>query len=182
VTIISIIPARGGSKSIPGKNIYPVSGKPLIGWTIEQSVKCKLISKTFVTTDDDEIAEVSSRFGATIIKRPDSISGDLASSESALAHAIGVIRSEHNIDPDLVVFLQATSPLRKPDDINNCIQKMLDDNCDSLFSGCRLEDFLIWENDGKEWNSFNYNYKDRGLRQQRKPQYVENGFIYVFKP
>jgi CMP-N,N'-diacetyllegionaminic acid synthase len=180
--IITIIPARGGSKSIPKKNIYPICGQPLIYWSIQQSINTELISHTFVTTDDDLIAETSKKAGAKIIKRPDEISGDMASSEAALIHALQVIKDEYKILPDMVVFLQATSPIRRKDDIGNCIKKLLVENSDSIFSGCLLEDFLIWENDGGKWQSYNYDYLNRGLRQQRKPQYVENGSIYVFKP
>lgn len=181
MNIISIIPARGESNSIPKKNIITVYGKPLIGWTIEQSINTKIINYTFVTTDNDEIAEISARFGAKVIKRPESISGDMASAE-ALIHALEFVRSNYQFEPDLIVFLQATSPLRKQDDISNCIKKLIDEESDSIFSGCFLEDFLIWENVENKWQSFNFDYLNRGMRQQRKPQFVENGSIYVFKP
>jgi CMP-N,N'-diacetyllegionaminic acid synthase len=182
MNIVSIIPARGGSKSIPRKNIVPVCGTPLIGWSIKQSLKTQLINHTFVTTNDDEIAEVSEKYGAKIIRRPESISGDFASSEDALLHALDVIENEYKITPDFVVFLQATSPLRKSDDIKKCIEQIITEGNDSIFSGCKLEDFLIWENEESRWKSFNYDYRNRGIRQQRKPQFVENGSIYIFKP
>ena len=182
MNIISIIPAGGDSKGISKKNIIQICGKPLIGWTIEQSINAKLITHTFVSTDSDEIAAVSKRFGAEIIMRPDSISGDIAFFEDVLKHSLDFVKTKYKVEVDLIVFLQATSPLRKSTDIDACIEKLLEDNSDSIFSGCLLEDFLIWENIGDKWQSSNYNYLNRGLSQQRTPQYVENGSIYVFKP
>ena len=96
--IISIIPARGGSKGIPGKNIIPVAGKPLLAWTIEQSLNAKSVDSTYVTTNNDEIAEVAREYGAKIIWRPESISGDEASSEVALLHAIDHLRKEKKVE------------------------------------------------------------------------------------
>ena len=180
--IISIIPARGGSKSIPDKNVFSFANKPLIAWTIEQSLATKAINKTFVTTNDDNIAAVAGEYGATIINRPNDISGDSATSESAISHALNKIKKEHGIAPDLVVMLQATSPLRKTDDLENAIKIITESENDSLFSGAYINDFLLWEeNDGK-WESMNYDYKNRGRRQNRTPQFVENGSIYIFKP
>ena len=180
--IISIIPARGGSKGIPGKNIIPVAGKPLLAWTIEQSLNAKSVDSTYVTTNNDEIAEVAREYGAKIIWRPESISGDEASSEVALLHAIDHLRKEKKVEPEIIVFLQCTSPLRKKNDIDNAIQMFKDENADSLFSGSEIEDFLFWESKDGELQSANYDYENREIRQHRNPQFVENGSIYLFKP
>ena len=180
--IISIIPARGGSKGIPKKNIITVAGKPLLAWTIEQSLNSKNVDSTYVTTNDDEIAEVAREHGAGIIWRPESISGDEASSEAALLHALDYLREEEKMELDIVVFLQCTSPLRKKNDIDNAIQMFKDENADSVFSGSEIEDFLFWECKDGELQSANYDYENRGIRQHRNPQFVENGSIYLFKP
>jgi len=179
--IVAIIPARGGSKSIPKKNIMDFCGKPLIAWSIEQANSCEKISGVYVSTDDKEIAEVSVGFGAKIIERPAALATDTASSEAALVDAIDQIeKAEGKVD--VVVFLQATSPLREPADIAGALDLFFEQDADSLFSGAILDDFLIWGNVNGEFTSLNYDYRNRGIRQNREKQYVENGSIYIFKP
>lgn len=141
--IISIILSRGGSKAIPRKNIIDFCGKPLIAWSIEQAKGSKYIKGVYVSTDDREIAEVSEKYGAKVIWRPASLATDISPSEDALLHAIVEIEKEKNVD--LVVFLQATSPVRETTDIDNAIEKFISERADSLFSAAILEDFCIWE-------------------------------------
>ena len=180
--IISIIPARGGSKSIPKKNLIDFMGKPLIAQTIEQSLSTSMINRTIVSTDCQEIAGVATKHGAEIFKRPDSISGDEASTESAMMHVLNTLKEKENYIPEIVVLLQATSPLRKKNDIKNAIDYFIDNKADSLISGAQFEDFLFWEKNNKNWLAVNYNPQNRMRRQDRKPQFVENGSIYMFKP
>lgn len=179
--IIAIIPARGGSKGIPKKNIVDFCGKPLIVWTIENAKESKYIDEVYVSTDDKDIASVSEKYGAKIIWRPKEISGDTSSSEEALKHALcEIYKSQRTID--YVVFLQATSPLREAKDIDNAIKKIISEGADSLFSGAELGDFYIWKKKGEKLESLNYDYKNRKMRQEFGKQFVENGSIYVFKP
>jgi len=181
--IIAIIPARGGSKSIPQKNIINFCGKPLVVWSILQAKESKKINAIYVSTDNKEIASVSKQYGAEIIWRPKEISGDLSPSEEALKHAINKISKENpGSKINYVVFLQATSPLRKSKDIDNAIKKIISENADSLFSGAKLGDFYIWEKTGKKLKSLNYDYKKRKRKQDFGKQFVENGSIYIFKP
>ena len=176
--IIAIIPARGGSKGIKGKNLMDFLGKPLVAWSIIQALSAKEIDEVFVSSDSDEILDISSKNGAKTIKRPDNISGDTATTESALQHAMGEIG-----DAKSLILMQPTSPLRKRDDLSNAISQYLKEGCDSLFSGALLEDFLIWDKNEKgDLCSINYDYQNRGRRQDRTPQYVENGSFYIFKP
>jgi N-acylneuraminate cytidylyltransferase len=175
--ILCIIPARGGSKGIPKKNIIPFADKSLIGHTITQSLNSKYITDVVVSSDCDEILNVSKTYGAKTIIRPDDISTDTSTSESALLHTIESIGGDY----DYVVFLQATSPLRTTQDIDNCIKTTIEGEYDSLFSASILEDMLIWKSNGDNLMSVNYDYKNRKRRQDSETQYVENGSIYVFK-
>ncbi|HAM70151.1 MAG TPA: acylneuraminate cytidylyltransferase, partial [Verrucomicrobiales bacterium] len=129
---LAIIPARGGSKGIPGKNIRPVAGKPLVAWSIEHARQAPSISRVVVSTDDDAIAEVSRAHGAEVIRRPAAISGDTASSESALVHALEHLKETEAYDPELVVFLQATSPMRRAGEVQAAIDTLRREGADSL--------------------------------------------------
>lgn len=182
--IIAIIPARGGSKGIPHKNIIDFHGKPLLAWTIEDAVNSKYIQKIFVSTDDKKIADVGEKYGAQIIWRPDEFATDTASSESVLKHAISVIGQEQI---SYVVFLQVTSPLRESSDIDSGIEIIKNETSDSLFSAAYVGDFYIWKRglDGV-LSSVNYDSVNRMRRQDFErnygKHYVENGSFYIFKP
>src|SRR5690606_28659126 len=108
---IAIIPARGGSKGVPGKNIRMFAGKPLIVHSIEQALAATGIDEVIVSTDDAAIADIAHQAGARIIIRPEALSGDTAPSESAIAHVLEEMEAQGE-SVDRVVFLQATSPLR----------------------------------------------------------------------
>ncbi|PIN86337.1 acylneuraminate cytidylyltransferase [Candidatus Woesearchaeota archaeon CG10_big_fil_rev_8_21_14_0_10_44_13] len=181
--IVSIIPARGGSKGIPRKNIKLLAGKPLIAHTIEQSVNSKLVSRTIVSTDDKEIADISKKYGAEVVIRPAELAVDTAPSEPTIIHVLDTLKEKEGWVPDFVVFLQCTSPLRKKKDIDNAIQKLIDEKADSLLSVCNNHAF-IWKFDKNKGTavSVNYDYKHRPRRQDREPEYKENGSIYVTRP
>ena len=177
---IAIIPARGGSKGIPGKNIKSLGGKPLIAHSILDTMEAQQVDRIYVTTDDAEIAQVSTDYGAKIIHRPAELANDTASSESALIHALTEIEKS-GINPELIVFLQCTSPLRTGLDIDRAIEQMRSENADSLLSVSPSHRFL-WHKVDNEAQSINYDYRHRPRRQDLNPQYMENGSIYIFKP
>ena len=177
--VIAIILARGGSKGIPRKNVLEFSGLPLVAWSVIQAKKTKEIDEVYISSDSDEILEIGQYYGAIIIKRPSKYAGDTAKSEEAIIHALEVIGS----DQDIIIMLEPTAPLRKPNDLGEAIKMFRNKGWDSCFSGATLQDFLIWKKDENgDLISVNYDYKNQGPRQMREPDYVENGAIYMFKP
>ena len=178
---IAIILARGGSKTIPKKNIKNFCGKPLIVWSIEQAKKTKNITDVWVSSDDKNILSISKKSGAKIILRPKYLSKNTSSSVDGWLHAINEIEKE-NERIDAVIALQPTSPIREISDLENGIRKFLRNDFDSIFSASKIGDFYIWRKQGKSYSSINYDYNNRPRRQDFEEQYVENGSFYIFKP
>lgn len=135
--IIGITPARGGSKGISRKNIKMIAGKPLIAWTIETAKRSKLLDRYIVSTEDNEIAVVSRKYGAEVLNRPPELATDEALTEAVLMHVLGII------DADVVVLLQATSPVRNTGLIDDCIKRFLSTGSDSLATGfiCKYQEY-----------------------------------------
>ncbi len=180
-SILAIIPARGGSKGIPGKNLYPVAGKPLIAHTIKHALEARSVDRVVVSTDDSEIGEVAEQYGAEVVWRPAEISGDLASSESALLHVHDRFMQRENVEPEVLVFLQATSPIRSSVDIDEAVKQFLDEELDSLFSASPAHGF-VWELRGESLQPLTYDYRRRPMRQEIGERLMENGSFYVLRP
>lgn len=181
VRLPAIIPARGGSKGIPKKNIMPFSGYPLLAWTIDAARRSSSISDVYVSTDDDEIAGVALEYGARVIKRPAALASDTASSEDALVHACERIAAEDG-SPEGIVFLQATSPLRQPGEIDAAVKHFQSMNFDSMFSATEPEDFLLWLDDAEGLRSLNYDHlarKPRQISASTTRVLVETGSFYI---
>lgn len=158
---VGIIPARGGSKGIPRKNIKNICGKPLIAWTIEAALKSKTLNRVIVSTEDEEIASVSCHYGAEVYARPAELATDEATTLSVLQNMI------QKIDDDIIVLLQATSPVRDRDLIDKCVETFIEKNADSLATGfiCKF----------MEYGS----YTQR--RQDLEGFFYDDGNVYVFR-
>lgn len=180
---IAIIPARGGSKGIPGKNLKPVGGVPLLARTIRIALSCSDIAAVYVSTDASEIAELARREGAGVIERPEELSSDTASSESGLLHALDVIEQEQGGLPETFFFLQCTSPFLEAADLDGALAKFQAEQADSLFSGAEFFHF-IWQAEGDPQTGaigINHDKHVRLRRQERQGQVVENGALYLMK-
>lgn len=179
--VVAIIPARGGSKGIPNKNIISICGKPLLAWSIMQARRATSIDKVFVSSESDEILSVAKKNGATPIRRPESLSVDTASSESAWQHALEEIE-QSGTKVDFIVGMQATSPIRAFSDLDNAIMQMNQDNLDSLLTVVEVEDFFNWRVGQSGLESIDYDYQSRKRRQDIARRYLENGSFYIFRP
>ena len=167
--IVSLTLARGGSKGVPRKNIYPLNGKPLISYVLEAAKQSK-IDDRWVSTEDFEISKVAMSYGAQVIKRP----AELAQDTSKCEHAL--MQFAENVDFDLLVYIQTTSPMVRAEDINKGISLMQTGYYDSVFSVCKEHWVPRWTLDVKpiDWHTAH-----RPRRQTVEPKYVENGAFYI---
>lgn len=177
---VAIIPARGGSKGIPRKNLAPICGKPLIVWSIEQALTSISVGSVWVSSDDPEILAVAEAHGAGAIRRPDALSDDTSPSESAWQHAIDTLESRGRA-VDLVVAMQATSPIREAHDIDTAVDTWASGGYDTVLSVVEIQDFFLWRRgaDGVP-ASVNYDWQTRQRRQTIEPRFLENGSLYLF--
>ena len=172
---ISIIPARGGSKRFPGKNIHDFLGKPLIAHSIDCAKKCFKISQTYVSTDDEQIKQVCLQYGSEIIERPSELGSDFATSADVMKNAVEQLIAKGE-EFDYVILLQATNPLRPANLLNDAICIIEETKADSLMTVNRSELKLgkIVDNHFLPWN---YYYGQRS--QDLDPLYYENGLLYI---
>jgi YrbI family 3-deoxy-D-manno-octulosonate 8-phosphate phosphatase len=183
--IVAVIPARGGSKGIPRKNLALIGGVPLLVHSILHAHQSRLIDLVVVSTDDDEIAAVAADHGAEVVHRPAELASDEAPSEAALSHALGDVRARFDDEDDeveLVVFLQATSPIRQPGDLDGAIERVRSEGADSLFAACPQRGF-VWGESSARLRSLTYDFRERRRRQDLGSEHwEENGSFYVFRP
>ena len=177
--ILAIIPARGGSKGVARKNARYVAGKPLVGRAVDTLVESRKVDRTVVSTDDPEIRNIANRHGAGAIERPTDLSGDEASSESVLLHGLQHLRETDGYSPDILVFVQCTSPLLTIPDVDGAVETFLEENADVVFSATDFHGFL-WrpEQDGSV-SGINHDPAERKRRQDRETQFKETGGVYV---
>ncbi|MDM8119941.1 HAD hydrolase family protein [Succinatimonas hippei] len=180
--IYAFIPARGGSKGIPLKNIRLFNGKPLIATAIDAANNSRYVKKVYVSTDSSLVATKSKELGANVIMRPQCLGTDTASSESVLLDALEQLSNVGDV-PDLVVFLQCTAPFMTSTDIDGTVQALLDDNADSSLAVVPFNHFL-WKKgniDNIGAQGINHDGRYRKRRQDLEPQYLEAGSVYVMK-
>ncbi|AWM28068.1 acylneuraminate cytidylyltransferase [Sinorhizobium fredii] len=180
--IAAVIPARGGSVGLPGKNIKPLNGVPLVGRAALAAAKSEFVSDVYVSSDSQEILDVAATFGAKGIMRPAEISGSTASSESALIHALQEIESMSGKMPDVLVFLQCTSPFTTSEQIDAVLTKLMEEDAASAFSAIEDHGF-IWQiaNDGTAAGITHDHTKPRQRRQDMTRRYRETGAIYAMR-
>ena len=130
--VLALIPARGGSKGVPRKNVRLLYGEPLIVWTIRTARATPGITRTVVTTDDDEIASISAGAGAEVIRRPESLARDDTTTGATMVHALEVLREQEGYEPKLTILLQCTSPLRRWETVQGCLQKLWETGADCV--------------------------------------------------
>lgn len=189
MTALAVIPARGGSKGIPRKNLLPVGGQPLIAWTIRQALAANEDREGDVivaaSTEDAEIAEVAASYGARVIERPAELAEDTTPTEPVILHAMDVIEAEGTA-LDAVLLLQATSPVRRPDTIRRAIDQFRETGVESLV-GVVPESPFFWRPPSAPGESATaaYDPQHRPRRQELTPEqmhYFENGSLYVTAP
>lgn len=177
--IVAIIPARGGSKSIPRKNIKMLAGKPMIAYIIKSALKVKTIDRVIVSTEDEEIAAVAKKYGAEVpFKRPAKLATDAASTLPVLQHAVQYLKTKEHYHPDYVLLLYPTSPLLSHLRIAEAIDVCLKNKADSVISGS-LDWGHYWIQKPGGWvRQYPVNPRNR---QQTQPLFKENGAIYLNK-
>jgi YrbI family 3-deoxy-D-manno-octulosonate 8-phosphate phosphatase len=176
LSVVAIIPARGGSKGVPGKNLRRVAGRSLVARAVEAARGADSIDRVVVSTDDAAIAAAARDAGAEVIIRPDSISGDTATSEAALLHAL-----DHLLPaPEVAVFIQATSPFIDSNDLEAAVRRVRDGDEDVVFSAVETYAFL-WKPTENGAVGVNHNAAVRPRRQDRDAHFQETGAFYVMR-
>jgi YrbI family 3-deoxy-D-manno-octulosonate 8-phosphate phosphatase len=180
--VVAVVPARAGSRGVPGKNIAPVGGVPLIRRAVRTLLASDLVDEVVVSTDGPEIAAAATaglpEGAVTIVHRPAELSGATASSEAALLHALDVLAERDGADPDVLVFVQCTSPFIEPDTVDEVAGLVLKGTADSAFTAARVHEFL-WQVDASGAAvGVNHDSAVRPRRQDREPEFLETGAVY----
>jgi len=169
--VFSLTPARGGSKRIPNKAVVDLCGRPLIEWTLRDSIQSNRIDKSYVSTDSQLIKDEIRQLPVEVVDRPSEFAGDKSSSESVVKHWLSTLDEK----PDIIVMLQCTGPFRQRETLDNAIQKLIDEKADSLFFGSDLGRW-IWSTSNVP---LNYDYRNRIMTQDKEWELVE-GSDYIF--
>jgi len=178
--VLGIIPARGGSKGVRRKNIRDMAGKPLIVWTIEAAQRAQHLDRVVVSTEDEEIAQVSAAAGAQVIQRPMELAQDTTPTEPVLFHAVEYLQEHEGYKPDAVCLLQCTSPLRGSETIDKCIETLFTTRCDVVMTVAPVQHwYLMGRMDEEGRFQPEYDYHNRPFSQDMPEKYRENGACFV---
>lgn len=181
--VTALIPARGGSKRLPRKNVKLLGDKPLIAWSIEAALASKYIDRVIVSTDDEEIKKISEQWGAEVpFLRPEHLSNDHASSFDVIKHAIGFLKLDQ--PNELIVLLQPTSPLRLVSELNTALESFIAKNAKGVVSVSETEHSPMWSNTLPENGCMSDFIRPEvlGKRSQDLPKFFRlNGSIYIYE-
>jgi len=185
INLLAVIPARGGSKGLPRKNVLPLGGKPLIAWSIEQALESDFVSHIIVSTEDEEIAEVAQAYGAKVpFMRPEELASDTASGTDVLVHALKNAQEYYEMEFDWVLLLQPTSPLRSKEDITAAVQMAEKGGVDAVIGLKEVSEYPQWMKRKSE-NGRIFDYLDGAhkpsTRQELDVPYIVNGAIYLIR-
>ncbi|WP_406422692.1 acylneuraminate cytidylyltransferase [Streptomyces sp. NBC_00873] len=183
--VVAVIPARGGSKGIPGKNVAPVAGVSLVGRAVRACRRSPRVTRVVVSTDAESIASEARRHGAEVVLRPAELASDTASSESALLHALDTVEERHGELTDVLLFVQATSPFLTAEDVEGVVSAVLDGGADSAFTASPFHGF-VWRGIREEGaavvvaaEGVNHDSAERLRRQDRPEEFLETGAAYA---
>lgn len=179
--VVVVIPARGGSKGIPRKNLARVRGHPLIGRAITAGRGAALADRVVVSSDDEEIARAVHEYGAEVVERPADLSGDAASSESALTHVAQVLEEREGAAPSIVALLQCTAPFTTSADIDGTLRPVLNGQAESAFAAVPFKHFVWSTRDDGRATGVNHDGGPRVRRQALPPQFLEAGSVYAMR-
>lgn len=179
--VLAVIPARGGSKGVKLKNLQQVAGSSLLERSIRAALAVPEITEVVVSTDRPEIADAAISCGAQVVLRPDELATDAATSEDALRHALDVMQAKLGEDPQVVVFMQCTSPFQRPESIAAAVRRVLAEEADSVFSVTEDHGFLWTRDETGVVAAVGHDASSRPRRQDRPPQYRETGAFYVLR-
>ncbi|MGH9214063.1 MAG: cytidylyltransferase domain-containing protein [Acidimicrobiales bacterium] len=170
-----VIPARGGSVSIPGKNAALVDGRPMLVRAVQTSTAARTVGRVFVSTDSDQLAQLATSGGAVVVARPDDLAGPDASTESAVLHALTSLDRL----AEVTCIVQCTSPMLMPADVDAAVDLLWDHGYDAVFTACEVHEFL-WRRDST-LRGVNHDPSARPLRQHVVPDLRENGAVYAMR-
>ena len=183
-TVLAVIPARGGSKGVPGKNLAEVGGVPLVGRAVRACAAAHHVSAVVVSTDDPRIAEAARAAGAEVVARPAGIAGDTATSEAAVLHALDAYEAMHGGMVDVAVLVQCTSPFLTAEDVTGVAAAVLEDGADSALTVAPFHGFLWRQTDdggGVAAHGVNHDKAVRPRRQDRPQDLLETGAAYAMR-
>ena len=178
--VLAVIPARGRSKGLPGKNVRLLAGKPLIAYTIEAAKESYFLNRVVVSTDDKEIAGIAEGYGVQVVKRPKKLAQDKTLIQPVLEHVLRYLKRTEGYKPDAIVLLNPTSPLRKTEHIDKAVHTFIHAGCQTLFTvySCHM---CLWKYDEMGKYAASYDFIHKARRQDSTQEYAENGAVYIMR-